>query len=223
MRRAAEVKSLQVILVGDAAGFSPWADVPRLPVTMDEFERRASEVAGVTVRKQSPGFPRGQCVCELRPMIADMYPEAVQQLPWWGWGEWDCVWGDWDSYLTEERLDAFDMISSSGYTVNGCLTLWRNNEYTRRLYLKQQDALRVPTPIYHMDELGAQIVVTSEAAAGRIRCLYPNGMDTHDRHELWPCCTVRDGKLYRMEVGGKVGRELLNFHFQATNRWPLEL
>jgi hypothetical protein len=222
INRALQLRSLTAILVGDAADWVPAADLPRIACTMDEFEARTSAVSGVPVRKQSPGFPRGQCLCELRPMMADMYPEAVEAYPWWGWGEWDCVWGDWDSYLTDERLARFDMISSSSYTVNGPLTIFRNLPEFRRLYRKRMDIVQSPTPEGHLDEAGMQRIVAAEAAAGRIRCLYPADLDSHDRTEGWPRCTLKDGKLFRMDRRGNIGGELLNYHFQATNRWPLE-
>jgi hypothetical protein len=217
MRRALELRSLEVILVGDAAAFAPWADVPRMPITMDEFDMRASEVAGVKVRKETPGFSRGQCVCELRPMMADMYPEVLQRLPWWGWGEWDCVWGDWDSYLTEERLARHDMISSSSYTVNGPFTLLRNEVRMRQLYRRRLDMVAAETAEFHLDERGMQEIVAGDG----VRCLYPTDLDSHDRSEPWSHCTLRDGKLYRMDPAGRVGGELLNFHFPGTGFWPV--
>jgi len=218
--RACALQSLELILVGDAAGFEPAIALKRINCTMDEFEARASETAGVTVHKATPGFGRGQCLCELRPMMADMYPEAIQRYPWWGWGEWDCVWGDWDSYLTKERLEQFDMISSSSYTVNGPLTLFRNTLEFRQLYRKRLEMVESPTAQYHMDERGMQELVAQEQAAGRIRCLYPKDLDAHDRTELWPRCAWRGNKLHRMNKAGNVGGELLNYHFPGTNHWP---
>jgi hypothetical protein len=219
--RACALRSLEIILVGDAAAFEPAMALQRIHCTLDEFEARATETAGVPVHKATRGFSRGQCLCELRPMMADMYPEAIQRYPWWGWGEWDCVWGDWDSYLTEKRLERYDMISSSSHTVNGPMTLFRNTIEFRQLYRKRLDIVSEPSARFHLDERGMQGIVSEEAAAGRIRCLYPIDLDAHDRTERWSWCTVRGQKVHRMDEDGRVGGELLNFHFPGTGGWPV--
>lgn len=221
--RACALQSLEIILVGDAAGFEPSIGLKRIHCTMDEFEARASEAAGVPVHKSTPGFGRGQCLCELRPMMADMYPKAVASYPWWGWGEWDCVWGDWDSYLTDERLDLYDMISSASYTVNGPFTIFRNTPEFRQLYRKRMEMVASATAQYHMDERGMQEVVVQEIAAGRMLGLYPVDLDSHDRTEPWSRCALKGNKLFRMDKTGNLGGELLNFHFPGTNRWPCHI
>lgn len=221
LRRAAQLQSLRVVLVGDAARFCPWMELPRIPCSMDAFESRASQAAGVPVRKCDPRVSRGQAICELRPLLADMYTEIIASYAWWGWGDWDCVWGDWDSYLTGERLLQYDMISSSSYTVNGPLQLLRNTAECRILYRRRLDLVQSPDMQY-LDESAMQQIVAEEAAAGRIRCLYPADLDTHDWHEQWPGCLLRGKTLYRVDRDGNIGAELLNYHFQHTNLWPLE-
>lgn len=218
--RTAAIRRLTVILVGDAASWVPEARVPRIPCTMDEFEARASAAAGVLVRKQDPNYRRAQALCELRPLMADMYPEQAARFPWWGYGDWDCVWGDWDSYLTDERLSQYDMISSCSYTVNGPFSLFRQ-EFAR-LYRKRLDIVQSPSAGNHLDECGMQEIVAEEAEAGRIRCLYPVDLDSSDRNETWPRCRLQGNKLYRLDRNGKDGGEILNFHFPASGRWPVE-
>jgi len=219
IERASHSKRLKVVLVGDAAGWVPGADVPRIPVTMDEFEIRASKTAGVTIRKSSLRYPRGQAICELRCMMADIYPGIMQDFDWWGYGDWDVVWGDWDSYLTNERLAQFDMITSNSYSVNGCFVLFRQ-EFAG-LYRERLDLMSSPEAHY-MEESGMEAIVRRGMAADRMRCLYPVDLNAHDRHERWNRCCLRGNKLYRMDAGGEIGSEILKFHFPRTKRWPLE-
>jgi len=221
IERSMQIQSLDAILVGDAAEFCPDLDVARIPCTMDEFEARASAASGIKIRKRDPLYMRAQALCELRPLMADMYPDCLKGYGWWGWGDWDCVWGDWDSYLTPDRLEQYDAISSSSYTINGPLQLMRKE--LSRLYLKRPDMLKYPNADYHLDEAGMQQIVAAEIEVGRIRCLYPQDLDSHDWQEDWPGVSLQGGKLYRVDRGGRVGAELLNWHFQHTNRWPEEL
>lgn len=219
IRHALTLYSVAPILVGDAAAWCPEAMAWRVPCTMDEFESRASEIAGVPIHKCDPRYPRGQALCELRPLMADMYPDVIQGCEWWGWGDWDCVWGDWDSFLTPELLAQYDMISSCSYTVNGPFQLFRNTPEFTRLYRERLDLIRSWHAEY-LDERGMQQIVASWVALGRIRCLYPKDLDSHDRNEPWTRCTLRHGKLYRMDKEGNIGGELLNFHFPGSG-WPL--
>jgi hypothetical protein len=223
IQRAADIPVLQFVLVGDAAQWVRDADLPRIFCTMDEFEQIASRISGVRIRKNHPGYCRGQALCELRPLMAEMYPDIVAAAEWWGWGEWDCVLGDWTSFLTPEVLDNFDAVSSASYTINGPFTIWRNREDLRKLYRNRLDILQRDDCSEHLDEAGMQKIVEPLIAAGKIRILYPKDLDSHDRHDRWSRCTIMDGKLYRMDDLGNIGNELLNFHFQGTSQWPAVL
>jgi len=217
--RAAATKRIEIILFGDAAGFVPQKDIKRFPVTMDQFEARAGECAGFPVTKRSTLYPRGQSLCELRPMLADMYPGILAPYQWWGWGEFDCVWGDWDSFLTDEFLAEYDMIGSNSYMVTGPLTIFRNTPEIANLYRKRLDLLAIPN-YAGLDEPEMDKVVRSEASAGRMRALYA-GVEAHDRLERWNRCILRDGKLYQMDAHGVIDKEIMLFHFPGKNQWPL--
>lgn len=218
MERAADTKCLSPILVGDAAEFCPDFNALRIPCTMNEFESFASEIAGVPIHKCDPRYFRGQAICELRPMMAEMFAAEVKPYEFWGYGDWDCVWGDWDSYLTEERLAQYDAISSCSYTINGSLQLFRNAPEFTQLYRKREDILRSPNADGHLDESGMQEIVVKESW---VRCLYPVDMDSSDRAEVWPRCLLKENKLYRANRAGVIDCEILNFHFPGCKRWPL--
>lgn len=221
IERAQHSKSLRLILVGDAAGFAPEFDVDRIPIETEEFEELARKVSGVNIRKRDPKYPRGQSLCELRPLLADMFPEALADLSWWGYGDMDVVWGDWDSFLTDGLLEQFDIITSNAKTINGPFCLFRTS--LSRLYLKRQDLLENPLNS-GLDESGLQAAVEIEAGNGRLRCLYPSGINAHDRHPVWNRCRlIMNGtKLHRVSRDGLLGGEILKFHFPAGSRWPLE-
>lgn len=221
IERAAHSKRLQVILVGDAAKFVPDEELPRIPVSMDQFEERAMECTGVRVHKTARARPRGQVLCSLRSMMADMFPGILASCSWWGYGDWDVVWGDWDSFLTDERLVNYDMISSNEKTVNGPFSLFRNAWPFTQLYKRRLDLVASPE-MHYLDESEMDAIVRHEQAAGRIRCLYAAGINAHDRHELWNRCQLTNGKLYRMDAKGNLGGEIMKFHFPSAKRWPLE-
>lgn len=219
--RSRAIPILQFVLVGDAAKWASAEELPRIYCTMDEFEQLASQISGVRISKNHPGYCRGQALCELRPLMAEMYPDFVAGRDWWGWGEWDCVLGDWTSFLTPEILENYDAVSSCSYTINGPFTIWRNRDDLRRLYRYRLDILRRPDCSEHLDEAGMQKIVEPLIATGGIRILYPIDRDSHDRHDRWLRCTIVNRKLYRMDSLGNTGDELLNFHFQGSSQWPV--
>ena len=221
LARAASIDSLRPILVGDAATWVSGMDAIRIPCTMDEFEARASEVSGVQIQKHDPKYSRGQLLCELRPLMGEMYADVIDGFPWWGYGDWDVVWGDWDGFLNDGILSQFDAISTNGKTVNGPLQLMRNTWQMRQLCLDGIDILQSPLGAAHLDEAGLDRLMRSAADAGRLRCLYPAGLNGHDRHPMWNRCCLKHGKLYRMNQAGVVGSEILKFHFPGQKRWPV--
>lgn len=216
IERSRQIESLVPILVGDAAKWTG-PDIPKIPCTMDEFEARASEVAGVKIQKSDPRYSRGQSLCELRPLMADMYPSALGGIAWWGYGDWDVVWGDWDSFFAANDLSKWDIVSTNAKTVNGCLTIFRNTPEIANLYRKRMDLVTSPDMNGHLDETGMDGIVRSE----KVRCLYLQNANAHDRHPIWNRCKLVDGKLYRMDAAGNLGGEILKFHFPAGDKWPL--
>jgi hypothetical protein len=149
--------------------------------------------------------------------MADMYPEAIKGYPWWGYGDWDVVWGDWDSFFADQFLGEYDIISTNAKTINGPLTIYRNTPEIANLYRKRMDLVTSPD-MHCLDESGMQEIVSRDES---VRCLYLKDMNAHDRHHTWNRCCMRGGKLYRVDSAGNVGGEILKFHFPAADRWPL--
>lgn len=221
LERAMQSRKLAVVLVGDAAGFAPQCSGPiRIPESISGFEARASRAAGVKIDKRPERYPKGQAICELRCMMADVYPDVTEPYSWWGYGDWDVVWGDWDSYLTDEILQRYDAISSNSRAVNACFQLFRNAPAERRLYAKRMDLITSPEA-HFMDESGLEEICLDEAAAGRLRCLCA-GLNGHDRHPVWNRCLAWHRKLYVMDASGTIGQEVMKFHFPRQKRWPVE-
>jgi hypothetical protein len=213
--RISATKRIELLLFGDAANFMPGLPVPRVFCTPAEFEEWASACAGVPIHKDQP-----RILGELRCMLPAMFPVLFKPYAWWGWSEFDTIWGDWDSYLTDDLLSQYDMISGNSYAVNGPFTIFRNTAETRTLYTYRLGLLQSPR-YEQMDEFGLNDVVKDEVAAGRMRVLYPADIVAHDRHEIWNRCALRDGKLYRMDQAGNLGGEIMYFHFAGTKCWRL--
>lgn len=216
--RAMQSKKVEAVLVGDIAHQMPsWLKAKRIPVSVDEFVKRASEVAGVDVRKTCMPDNPGKSNAQLRWMIPDCYPEVFSDYAWTGYTEVDVVWGDMDALLTDELLGQYDVLSTNSYlAVNGPGTLFRNTPEIRSLWRSRMDMFADPKALY-IDEAGMNQAVKDSKL--RWKSL---GVERHWRSDPWNRCQLINGKLFEANQQGKIGQEIFTFHFSNPKRWPVQ-
>lgn len=198
----------RLVAIGDAGDWNLPPGIARGRITPQEFEERASEVVGVLIHKDEPRY-----LGELRCMLPEMFPEHFT-TPWWGWAEFDAIWGDLDAFVTDDLLHRFDVISSNAKVINGALTLFRNIPETRHLYRQRPDLLQ--SPVYEMlDEDSMNAIVRSLP----LRIHYGKEWEANDRDERWNRCLRRGRKLYRLDQDDNKGSEMALFHFPGTKDW----
>lgn len=111
---------------------SPVENVDFIPLTLNEFRRRASETVGFDVSLTHP-----RKICDFKPAYGDIFEEYVSGYDFWGHCDIDIIWGNM-SFITEESiLEENDVVSARGDRfVSGACTLFKNNDEVRRLYKK---------------------------------------------------------------------------------------
>ncbi len=70
-------------------------------------------------------------LCDFRPAYGDIFQEYIRNYDFWGFGDVDLVYGDIRYFITEDKLNTYDIISGWGH-----LTLYRNNQYCNNFYKK---------------------------------------------------------------------------------------
>lgn len=94
-------------------------------------------------------------ICDYRPAFAYALSDYVKGYDFWGWGDLDVVYGDIRSFVTDEILSRYKMISGYGH-----FTLYHNDEDTNTYFMKPiegyvdyKEALTRPESMYY-DEYG---------------------------------------------------------------------
>lgn len=77
--------------------------------------------------------------CDLKPAYADIFRDEVELYDYWGFCDMDIIWGDIRSYMTDDILNNYDIISSRKNAISGHFNLFRNTPQINQLYKKLPD------------------------------------------------------------------------------------
>lgn len=102
-------------------------ELVRIP-SMPWFNQRASGLLNHPCNKLSY-----YSMCDLSPMLGNLYSEIIKGYQWWGNCNLDVITGDLDSFF-EPYLDTCDLITIDRYA-SGAFMLWRNTDEINSLYL----------------------------------------------------------------------------------------
>lgn len=121
------------------------------PMQLREFNERASNALGATVAIDPAGLRK---ICDFKPLYGLMFADALAAYAWWAFSDLDIVWGDIRRFMTDELLDAHDIVSSRDGKVAGPFSLFRNIESVNRVFEGIPDvATLLRSPQYlHIDE-----------------------------------------------------------------------
>jgi hypothetical protein len=101
-----------------------------LPLTLDDFNARASAALGTPVRVAD-----GYKLCDFKPTLGVVFADEVGEADFWGYCDLDLVWGDLRAFLTETFLADSDLSSFRGpWWLSGALALSRTASAATRLY-----------------------------------------------------------------------------------------
>lgn len=204
-----------------------------LPLSLNEFNERASVGLGLDVRIQQ-GFIYK--ICDLKPAYGEIFADELSPYDFWGHCDVDVVWGKWDRFITDRLLRRFDIISGRPNKVAGHLTLYRNAPEISSVYRSIPDVDRlIASPERHSvderlitravkKELTRTPVLLRRASATR-----PNGvrprvywrrhLTTKGAHQQTVtvdngrCFWWRDGRTYDAD-----GHERLYIHFHRIKQ-----
>ena len=106
-----------------------------------------------SVRKEldleCPPMHGGGKVWDYRPALGVLYADAAQSYEFWGHIDFDVVLGRVDRFVTDEFLNGIDMHSNHDAYVNGCWSLYRNEQTVNALFMEVPGWDRIlsdPTP-----------------------------------------------------------------------------
>lgn len=199
----------------------PWTSkfLERIKANSDviDFELIQLSVAAIRVIcEQRTGYvcgkTTGYAMCDLRPAFGDMFASRFRKYEFFGWCDLDVCFGHLSSFLDNETLDAYDVISGASYCVDGPFTIIRNRAAFVDLYRCEEFQQVASSPTYHnFDEKGFTQIV-------RAHSWYLFGdWSSHDRHTVPRRCELNNDRLW--EVPGN--RHIAYYHFPGKKQWPL--
>lgn len=73
-------------------------------------------------------------LCDLKPALAAIFPELVEGYDFWGWGDFDVIWGDIESAVRSKIDHGQDVITFHNLWLSGAFTLFRNTPLLNRAF-----------------------------------------------------------------------------------------
>lgn len=149
---------------------------------------------------------------DFRPMYGKLFSKYILNSTWWGYFDFDIIFGNISRFLTDAFLENYDRIYTHGH-----LTLFRNNEYMNTLWNKKFDLPEIPSfkevatnqTVFAFDEWGWG----KNRGRGLSYALnYENNIRQYDNNE-WFADLVKDEFTFNTTSG----RSILFFTYDKGN------
>jgi hypothetical protein len=116
------------------------ANVKIIPYSLEQFRTNAAEALGFEVAIES-----GYKLCDFKPAYGLIFQNYIKDYNFWGYCDIDIIFGNIRSFMTDELLHEYDIISARHDYLTGCFALYRNNQKMRELFKQSKDYRKVFT------------------------------------------------------------------------------
>tara|TARA_B110000444_G_C18849376_1_gene604316 strand:- start:3644 stop:4408 length:765 start_codon:yes stop_codon:yes gene_type:complete len=82
-------------------------------------------------------------ICDLKPAYGEIFKEEIEKYDFWGFADLDIIWGNIESFIDDNKLNKFDIITSRKKNIAGHFTLLRNTNKINKLYKKIPDYKKI--------------------------------------------------------------------------------
>ena len=121
-------------------GFNLPANVKLIPYSIEQFKVDAAKKLGFEVNVES-----GYKLCDFKPAYGFIFSDWIKDYDFWGYCDVDVIFGNIRSFMTDELLNEYDIISARHDYLTGCFALYRNNPAMRELFIQSKDYRKVFT------------------------------------------------------------------------------
>lgn len=101
--------------------------------TLEEIKTTASEKLDFTVCIDTP-----YKLCDFKPAYGFIFSDIIKKYDFWGHGDIDVVYGNIRSFMTNDILENYDIISSRHDYITGSFCLYKNNEQMNTLFMQSK-------------------------------------------------------------------------------------
>jgi hypothetical protein len=115
-------------------------NVELIPYSLKQFNQDAAKVLSFDVNIEN-----AYKLCDFKPAYGYIFSNYIKDYDFWGYCDIDVIFGNIRSFMTEELLSEYDVISARHDYLTGCFALYRNNQKMRELFIQSKDYRKVFT------------------------------------------------------------------------------
>ena len=116
------------------------ANVKIVSYSIETFKADAAKTLGFEVSIEA-----GYKLCDFKPAYGYIFSDIISEYDFWGYCDVDVIFGNIRSFMTDELLNEYDIISSRHDYLTGCFSLYRNTPFFRELFKQSKDYRKVFT------------------------------------------------------------------------------
>jgi len=106
--------------------------------TLGQVSAIASSRLAFSVKIES-----GYKFCDFKPAYGFLFPEIIEGYDFWGYGDIDVIYGNIRSFITDDLMKEYDLLSVRPDWVPGCFLLFKNTEKMQKLFMHSKDFQKV--------------------------------------------------------------------------------
>ena len=116
------------------------ANVKFIPYSIEQFKADATKTLGFEVTVESE-----YKLCDFKPAYGLIFSDWIKNYNFWGYCDLDVIFGNIRSFMTDELLNKYDIVSARHDYLTGCFALYRNNLKMQELFKQSKDYRKVFT------------------------------------------------------------------------------
>lgn len=123
----------------------------KVPLNVCAIQKSLNEIKEIASAKLGfkVGLEHPYKFCDFRPALACLFPEYIQGYDFWGYGDIDVIYGNIRTFITDELMSNYDVISVRHDFLPGAFSLFKNNIKINELFKKSKDYIKVFTDPKH--------------------------------------------------------------------------
>lgn len=115
-------------------------NVKLIHYTIDEFKADATKALEFEVV-----VGHGYKLCDFKPAYGYIFPDLIKGYDFWGHCDIDIIFGNIHTFMTDDVLNQYDVISARHDYLTGSFALYRNGLFNNALFKESKDYIKVFT------------------------------------------------------------------------------
>lgn len=127
-------------------------NIKLVPFDLNRFNALASQKLALDIWVAEP-----YKLCDFKPLYGVLFEDYLRDYAFWGYCDIDVVFGNIRKFITEDRLEKYDIVSARKEFLCGHFSLFRNTKKINELFRNSADLEKIltePSHCFSFDECG---------------------------------------------------------------------